>query len=182
MSGLLGRLRCSSGQSLVEFALVVVPLLLIITGIVDFGLTISNVIGMRQGVSDGGRQAAVGQFGVNSSCTLSGISAAPVSDKQLMCLTHSHDGINNDSSTRIAIVVGDSSSSTYAVGKPVTICEEYALHSITGILSPFLNGRVATSAATVRVDVLNSTALSAAQETPLAGSSWSFCTAPAPVT
>ena len=55
----------SRGQTAVEFALILPVLLLVVFGIIDFGITFNNVIGMRQGVSASGREAAVGQFGSN---------------------------------------------------------------------------------------------------------------------
>lgn len=165
---------------MVEFALVFVPIALIIFGGIDFGFIFKDVIGMRQGVSDGARQAAVGQFGTNSGCTLAGASGSTAT-KQLMCLVHSLDGINNDSITRVAVFVGDNSGSGYAVGQPVTICEQYQMHSATGILS-FINGHVASSTATDRVEVTSSGGLSSGQEAPLSGSWSSTCTSgPPPV-
>ena len=119
----------SRGQTVVEFALVLPVLLLVVFGIIDFGLTFNNVIGMRQGVSASGREAAVGQFGSNTGCTLTGASGFTPNQKELLCEAHSLDGINSDSSTRIAIVVGNTTSSSYAVGSQVTICEEYQLNS-----------------------------------------------------
>ena len=44
--------REQRGQALVEFALVFLPLALIILGGIDFGLVFKNFISVRQGVSD----------------------------------------------------------------------------------------------------------------------------------
>ncbi len=183
--------RDDRGQALVEFALVATPLLLIVLGLIDFGSIYSNAIGVRQGVSDTARQAAVGQFGTNSTCTLSGAAAFPVGVKQLMCLAHSSDGIGGDNSTRISVIVGDSganpATNTYQAGTPVTICEQYALSSVTGIFSRLLSGHVLTSITAERIETANttnplSTGTTKTQysENALGGGSWSFCSAPAP--
>jgi Flp pilus assembly protein TadG len=157
----------------------VVPILfLILFGIVDFGTIYANIIGVRQGVGTTAREAAVGQFG-SASCTLTP-STLSGDDKYLMCLAHSQDGLSNDATSRVDIVVGNTSSSSYAVGSEVTICEEYALSSASGFLSLLLNGDVATAATTVEVATVNSSGLTSASETALAGSSWSFCATPAP--
>ena len=174
----VGVWRENRGQTAVEFALILPVLLLVVFGIIDFGITFNNVIGMRQGVSASGREAAVGQFGSNSSCTLTGATGLTPSQKDLLCEAHSLDGINNDSSTRVAIVVGNTTSSSYTVGSQVTVCEEYQINSVTGYL-PFLNTDVATSEVTDEVQTVNSSGLTSAQETPLTGSSWSFCSTPA---
>ncbi len=193
-SGAFRQLRDAKGQALVEFALVLGPLLLVVFGLIDFGSIYFNMIGMRQGVSDGSRQAAVGQYG-NSTCTLTGVPAgATTGVKDLMCLVHSLDGVNNDSTTRVAVIVGDSGTptQTYAAGTPVTICEQYALSSLTGLFSPLIGGHIATSVVTSRIETTNaakpltsplswtSATVPKVTETALAGSSWSFCTAPAP--
>lgn len=169
------RLRMASGQALVEFAIVFLPVCLIIMGGIDFGAIFKDVIAVRQGVSDGARQAAVGQFGASASCGLTGATGS-ASTQDLMCLVHSLDGVNNDAKTRVAIFVGDSAhQGSYVVGQPVTICEQYQEHSLTGILS-FINGNVAMATATDRVEVQASGGLTSGQETSLKGSWPAVCT------
>lgn len=185
--------RDERGQALVEFVLVALPLFLIILGGIDFGAIFKNVIEMRQAVSSSGRQAAVGLLGTTSNCGLTGVVAAngdtnspTTGDKNLMCTVHSQDGIG-DSRARVMIIVGDSSTAgknKYATNLPVTICEQYALTSLSGMLSSLINGHFATTSTTQLVATLDSGSdggLTSAQETALPGSSWSFCTTPAPV-
>jgi Flp pilus assembly protein TadG len=184
----VGDVRDEEGQAFVEFALVAVPLILLLLGMIDFGIIFTNVIGMRQGVSDAARQAAVGQFGSSASCTLAGSGTFTTADKELMCLVRSLDGLNDDSTTRVGIIVGDTSSTSYANGGAITVCEEYALNSTTGLLSAAFSGHVVTTVVTQRVETLNSTtplgsgSSAIQEETALPGSSWSFCNVPAPTT
>jgi TadE-like protein len=167
------------GLAIVEFIFIVPLLLALLVGIVDFGFLFNDVISVRQGARDGGRQAAVGKFGSDDQCSLTGFSGH-ANAKYLFCLTKSRDGLP-DGDTRLAVIVGEGGSPQYAIGKPVTICEQYRMRSITGVL-PFLNGKVFETRTTFRVEVLNNTGgLGDASEAPLPGSSWSFCTAPAPV-
>jgi hypothetical protein len=169
------------GLAIVEFIFVVPLLLAMLVGIIDFGFLFNDVISVRQGARDGGRQAAVGKFGSDNACNLQGFSGDP-NAQYLFCLTKSRDGLN-DEDTRIAVLVGEGSpgSRAYAIGKPVTICEQYRMRSITGVL-PFLDGKVFKTRTTFRVEVLNNTGgLGDASEAPLPGGDWSFCTAPAPV-
>jgi len=158
--------------------MVVPVLLLIVFGIIDFGSVYTNVIGVRQGVGVTAREAAVGQFG-SATCSLTP-STITGDDKYLMCLAHSEDGLNNDATSRVDIIVGNTGSSAYAVASQVSICEEYALSSASGFFSWLLNGDVATSATTVEVATVNSSGLTSVSETALSGSSWSFCATPAP--
>jgi hypothetical protein len=67
------------------------------------------------------------------------------------------------------------------MGKPVTICEQYSMGSLTGML-PFLEGKVFTTRTTFRVEVMNNAGgLSDAWENPLPNGDWSFCTTPSAV-
>src|SRR5262249_5874769 len=56
------RMRGERGAMLVEFALLLPLLLLIVMGIVTFGITYSNFISLRDGVRQGARNGAVGNF------------------------------------------------------------------------------------------------------------------------
>lgn len=176
---LVGRER-ERGLAIVEFVLVVPVLLILLVGIIDFGFLFNDVISVRQGARDGGRQAAVGKFGSDNGCRLEGFSGHP-NAQLLFCLTKSRDGIN-DKDTRLGVIVGDGPTPSYALGKPVTICEQYRMRSITGVLGKILQDRVFTTRTTFRVEVLNNSGgLGDAWEDPLPGGSWSFCTAPSAV-
>jgi Flp pilus assembly pilin Flp len=173
--------RSERGTALIEFALVLLPLALIIFGGIDFGFVFKDYIGVRQGVSDAARQSAVAQFGTNSTCFPGVASAAGGNGAtaELMCTVHSLDGIDGDTRTKVAIFVGDRAhSGDFAQGQPITICEEYQLHSVTGIL-PFINNTVATSTATDMIEDTppnGTTTPTSAHETPLNGKAWpSIC-------
>ena len=79
--------RDERGQGVVEFALILPVLLLVLVGILEFGSIYSNVISMRQGVREAGRQGSVGQFGSIPSCGLSLIDSPTANMQNLMCLT-----------------------------------------------------------------------------------------------
>jgi hypothetical protein len=171
------------GLAIVEFILVLPVLLALLVGVIDFGFLFNDVISVRQGARDGGRQAAVGKFGSDNSCSLTGFSGHP-NAQYLFCLTKSRDGLD-DADTRVAVIVGEGGPGppVYAIGKPVTVCEQYRMRSITGVLRRIFKDKVFTTRTTFRVEVLNNAGgLGDASEAPLPGGSWSFCTAPAPVT
>ena len=184
--------RDQRGQALVEFALVFLPLCLIIMGGIDFGFVFKDFISARQGVSDAARQAAVGQFGAtlpgSTNCrSLVGAGSANTQTQQLMCSVLSLVGVDQ-SRVRVAIDVGDSSNQNTFAGpedtngpQPVTICVQYQLQSVTGIL-PFINGKVATSTATEMIEVSGVTPVpNTAAETSFSGNWPSTCTnGPAP--
>jgi TadE-like protein len=169
--------RNERGQSLVEFALLAPILFGVIFGGIDLGFVFKDYIGVRQGVSDAARQAAVANFGSTTSCGLVGAGGNATTQK-LMCLVHSLDGIGDTGRTRVAIFVGDSSHKDKYLGpsdsgggpQPITICEQYHLHSVTGITSLFINNTVATSTATDMIEVSGTAASSA----PISGAETSL--------
>ena len=104
-----------------------------------------------------------------------------------MCSVLSLVGVDQ-SRIRVAIDVGDSSHQNTFAGpadtngpQPITICVQYQLKSVTGIL-PFINNKVATSTATEMIEVSGiSPAPNTAAETSFSGSWPSTCTSgPAP--
>jgi Flp pilus assembly protein TadG len=177
------------GVALVEFTLIMPFLLILVVGIIDFGLVFSDVIGVRQGARDGGRQASVGQFGSDTSCQL--FLSGPISNeaKALMCLTKAQDDAP-DHRTRVRIFVGDGSTGpAYAVGKPIAICEQYLMKSITGVMPALTNpvhDRVFTTRTVFRIETVRpgfapGTGTVVASEDPLPGHTWS-CAPPSAVT
>jgi Flp pilus assembly protein TadG len=156
--------RSERGTALIEFALVLPILAAIIFGGIDFGFVFKDFISVRQSVGDVGRQASVGQFGT-STCTLTP-APANAQTKALMCAVHSQAGLDT-SRMRVAVYVGDNQpgdKDKFTQGQPITICAEYKLQSVTGILKPVINGHVATSTATEMI------ALSGVSPTPVSAS------------
>ncbi|MCH8066290.1 MAG: pilus assembly protein [Chloroflexi bacterium] len=62
-------LRCSRGQSLVEFSLILPILMILVFGILDFGLGLRSYISLSNAVREGARYASVGNpVGIESDC------------------------------------------------------------------------------------------------------------------
>ena len=59
----------------------------------------------------------------------------------------------------------------------MAVCTEYRQTSMSGVLGPFINGKVAKSIAALRIEKDDTApVITAAAETSLSGS-WSWCTA-----
>ncbi len=69
--------RDERGAALVEFALVVTLLLLLIFGMVEFGLDYNNYIVVRNGSREGARLAVVNDVNNVPSCTIAGATVTP---------------------------------------------------------------------------------------------------------
>ena len=83
------------GQSLVEFAMTLPALLLIVTGIMAFGITFNNYISLTEATAVGARQLIVSRGQTLDPClTFSGavISAAPLLNRSSMTFTISLNG------------------------------------------------------------------------------------------
>jgi len=135
------------GASLVEFAFVAPLLFLLILAMVDFGFAYGDYIGVRSGVREGARQAAINPPG-SRSCAISG-TTPNAATTNLVCLTKERVGLDEDD-IRVAI---DFEDSTPEVGDSVTVCADVALRSTSGMTAPFLEGRRSKSETTIRLEV-----------------------------
>lgn len=63
--------RCEEGQALIEFALTLPVLLLIVTGILSFGVTLNNMLALTNAASAGARQFAYMRGQGGDACAVS---------------------------------------------------------------------------------------------------------------
>lgn len=160
--------RDERGAALVEFAFVFPILFLLVAGMIDFGLTFSNLNSTRQGVREGARQAVVANFGADATCTVTG-SISSEATKKAICLTKDRIGLK-DADVRVKLeIVG-----AYQIGDSLRICAQYPMNSVTGVFSPLMDGRIITSKVEMRIEKVDDE-LTDAQEDPLPGESWSWC-------
>ena len=158
------RERDERGAALVEFTIVSVLLLLLVFGIIEFGLTISSNIGLNNSVREAARQAVVANYnGSNASCT--GLPAA-----QVACFTKKNSGLTN---ANVNVFV--QFPSTWAVGQEVTVCASYPMTSITGLLSGFLRGRYLHAETKMRLEQAPGTS-APTQYQDSAPDGWAWCT------
>src|SRR5262245_65412801 len=101
------------GSALVEFAIVVPLVLLLVFGIIEWGVFLNRKLDPTQGVREAGRQGAVASYsGGLASCAL----GAPTA--QLVCLAHNRIGVNG-----VAVhVIGPA---TNTVGSAFAVCATY---------------------------------------------------------
>jgi Flp pilus assembly protein TadG len=178
------RVRGERGAELIEFAIVLPLVLLLLFGLIEFGSTYNNLQNVRQGVRDAARQGAVAQFGSNSSCTLNGVGALSSDTNKLMCEVKTAIGAgaigfsSSDVAIRVELASADLSavtSSPWVVGEGLVVCAEYRLHSITGLLAPFLNNKVLKTRTIMRIEQAPSGVNAAfGSETDL-GPGWGWC-------
>lgn len=137
--------------------------LLLVFGIVDFGIVLNDYNSVRQGVREGAREGVVANF--DGSCT-SGTSSA-----RLICLTEDRIGLDkNRVRSRVQL------ESSYQVGEQLTVCSQIAANSTTGFFSPILSGKVLRSKITMRIEQIDAAnPIANLSETAPSGSNWSWC-------
>jgi hypothetical protein len=174
-----GRARGERGAALVEMAIILPIFVVLIFGLLEFGITYNSYISLRQGTREAARQGAVGNFGSTTSCSLTGLSGSPSTDIQkLMCLAKSQAGLKF-SDTRVKVLAGNtdfSSAGTFIKGDSLIVCTEYPVDKVASFISPLLGGAVLKTKTSMRIETNYSVAETGGQEAALNGGDWSWCT------
>ena len=134
--------RGEEGASLVEFAVVVPIFLLLLFAMIDFGLTFQSLIGLRNGVNAGAREASVNQ--TDASCSTS---ANP-----MICTVQDRIGHLlgvQPGSVQVAISFPGGSS---GAGSNVVVSAQATLQSTTGMTAPFISGKTICSSSQIRLE------------------------------
>lgn len=143
-------------------------LVLLLAGIMDFGILFNDLMSMRQGVGSGVRQGIVAQAGTSESCTLTGASAANSQTRKLMCLTKNLMGLNEANSRTMVSFPG-----TKVKGGTLIVCAQYPMDSATSLFDPILNGALKAKVE-MRIEQ-DLSSFGSASETALPGSDWTWC-------
>ena len=142
------------GASLVEFAMVMPFLLVLLFGVIDFGWTLSQNMDLRSTANFGARAASVSEVsGSNADDRLADLVA------QIQARASQLD----EGSVEVAVAV-ENANGNGLLGDPgddVVVCLRYPFESLTGLLSPFINGKSETLAVMrVEQDITYSTGTS----------------------
>ena len=164
---------------MVELAIILPLFLVLVFGVIQFGLTYNNLITLRQGTREAARQGAVGNFGSTSSCSLTGVSGSPSTDVQkLMCLAQSQIGLKY-SNTRVKVLSGSadfSSAGTFQKGEALIVCVEYPVDAMAKFVTPVLGSATLKTKTAMRIETSYTSTETGGQETALNGGDWSWCT------
>jgi Flp pilus assembly protein TadG len=128
------RLRSDSGAVAVEFALVLIPLILILTGVIDFGRAYTQQLSLSAAAREGVRVMAVQNDPVAAKAKVR--EAAPALSPAL-------------TDSQIAIS-GTGCPAGYPVGQTVTVTVTYPLTSITGMFDSLFSGEHLTGKGVMR--------------------------------
>lgn len=151
-------------------------LLMVVFGIVEFGTTYTNYISLRDGVRQGARSGAVGNFGPPPSCTLQGADEASDTVRRLMCLTKQEVGLD-ERELRVKIISanpGFTGPGTFAKNDALIVCAQIPTKAVTGFLGTALAGKVLRTKIAMRIERSDIVA-TAGDETAPSGQDWSWC-------
>ncbi|HNI35810.1 MAG TPA: pilus assembly protein [Microthrixaceae bacterium] len=178
------RRRNDRGAVLVELAMVVPILVLLVMGIVDYGVLFNQKIGLRGGVREAAWNGSRGLFGapVDSGCNLTFTGAPPDDPTQrVMCMVKRRSGLA-PSEVRVMVRFVDfnnsASAGTYATGRGLMVCAMRKANSTTHFFSSLFSTSYQVSRlSTVIVSIPPGGSMTGGQETPFAGrvGGWSFC-------
>ncbi len=164
---------------MVELAIILPIFLLLVFGVIQFGITYNNMITLRQGTREAARQGAVGNFGSTTSCSLTGVTGSPSTDIQkLMCLAKQQIGLSY-ANTRVKILSGSAdftSSGTFQKGEAIIVCVEYPVDAMAKFVTPVLGSAVLKTKTSMRIETSYTNAETGGQETALSGGNWGWCT------
>ena len=142
------------GAAIVEFALVVPVLVLLLFGIVEFGIAFNDYISVRNGSREGARAAVVNDVRNAPPCTINGGTVSPpavptgTSDatNAIVCKTKDRIGLDDDQ-VKVKVSVAGTS-----IGDTVTVCASFPVQSMSGLLAPIMSGKTLTSNVTMRLE------------------------------
>jgi TadE-like protein len=169
------------GAALIELAIALPILVILVFGIVEFGVAYNDYISIRDGVRQAAREGSVGNFGpaatTGAPCHLTGATTASDNIKRLMCLTKAEIALDS-SKVRVKVLTGApafSGTGTFAKNDSLIVCAQYPLDAITGVMGQFISDTALASKTAFRIEKSDIVA-TAGEETPPSGRDWSWCT------
>ena len=163
--------RPDTGASAVEFALLSVPLLLILFGIIDYGIWFADSISARQAVRDGARRGVVEQF-TSGSCT------GQTDLANLACtVKEAMEPISANTFVKISVAggPGGAGGATWAVGNTVRVCA-ISQHQAIMPLVPFPADGASRTKVEMPIEQATGTgSRSTVQDADPTGQNWSWC-------
>jgi hypothetical protein len=146
--------RDERGAALIEFAIVVSILLLIVFGIIEFGLAFNDYLNVRNGSREAARLGVVNDLDNAPACKINGSSVSPPAipantsegTNALICKAKDRIGLDG-TKTKIKIAITGE-----AVGENLKVCAKFPVEAITGFLGPLFEGKTLVSSVTMRLE------------------------------
>ena len=152
---------------MVEFALVVPILLLLLFGMIDYGLFFSNALSVKQGAREAARQGVVGNFG--NACSMTWSVAPSDNLKKLGCTTVARTGVvTGETYVKISLPTG------WAKGKPLVVCSMVKTGGATGLV-PLPDGGFTATKVQMSIEQAGTVVETGGEQALPSGQDWSWC-------
>jgi Flp pilus assembly protein TadG len=172
-----------SGAAAVEFALVLPVLLLILFGIVDYGIYFSDSVAGQSGVQNATRQASIASFTDCATPLTNFVSnqpdgAAPTPDMQAVaCMVAKRTQALTGTVYVDVVLPTVSGVSTWTTGQPLLVCETIVAAGLTGFVPLPDGGQVRSKSVMTIQDPTNTATPEAGGEQTFSGDDgWAWCT------
>jgi Flp pilus assembly protein TadG len=138
-------LRRDDGAAIVEFALITPLVVLLVFGVIEFGIAYNQQIELRSAAREGGRLAAVDNGCGNAvSCP----NASTQRDNLIAATRTKAAGLADSSSMKVSV----SYTGTTVGTDTVTVCLNYTMHSVTQLYQQWLDNVVIKGKAIMRLE------------------------------
>lgn len=162
--------RAETGAVVIEFALIAPLVLMILFGVLTYGLWLNDMLNLRQGVREASRQGVVNNFGSTTSCGAS-YATTPLTDLQkLVCLTKANVGAVTGP-TYVKVLVPDG----WVRGKQLVVCTQVKANRIASPV-PLPANAVIKSVSRMSIEMVTPGQVeTGGAENPPTGGDWTWC-------
>jgi hypothetical protein len=172
----LRRDRADDGAAAVEFALVLPILVLILFGIIDYGLWFSNSLDSRSGLEAATRRAVVANF---ADCTKPTDVVGSPSDHvlQIMCMVKDATGaVTGDTYVKVVLPTDPAppNNQGWIVDQPLTVCQTIVVKGLTGYV-PLPRSGVIRTQSVMQIEQDTGQPETGGEEVLPSGLDWSWC-------
>jgi hypothetical protein len=161
----------------VELAFAIIPIMMVLTALVDFGTVFDMSIDARSNVRNASWNSARAILGSTTGCNLTG-PPGDAATQRVMCMAKRNSGVP-EANIRVMVRFVDfnnvSNPATHTVGNGLMVCTMTKMTSTTGFWAPLLNNRVLKMRMETPITYVGLTPIVGGSETAFSGQSWSFC-------
>ncbi|HBX78767.1 MAG TPA: hypothetical protein DEG43_14070 [Acidimicrobiaceae bacterium] len=165
------------GAAAVELAFAIIPIMMVLTALVDFGTVFDMSIDARSNVRNASWNSARAILGSTTGCNLTG-PPGDAATQRVMCMAKRNSGVP-EANIRVMVRFVDfnnvSNPATHTVGNGLMVCTMTKMTSTTGFWAPLLNNRVLKMRMETPITYVGLTPIVGGSETAFSGQSWSFC-------
>ena len=159
------------GAAALEFGLVSPIIFAVLFGTVTYGLWFNDSLNLRQGLRETARQGVVAKYGSQATCGMSFATTPSANMQRLMCQAEDEVGaLTGETYVKVVLPGG------WLRGQQVVVCGMVKADRLPGLV-PLPSDRIIRWSSRMSIEkVAPGQVETGGEETPPAGSSWTWCT------